>query len=89
MNPAIKKLLVLPIVAMLGATTVLANDAKTPRSDLVVRVESCEAIIREFMASPATAIPPQVWQRARGVMIHSQLRRASSSASRAATGSSW
>jgi lipid-binding SYLF domain-containing protein len=74
MNPAIKKLLVLPIVAMLGATTVLANDAKTPRSDLVVRVESCEAIIREFMASPATAIPPQVWQRARGVMILSQFK---------------
>jgi len=65
MNPAIKKLLFFPLAAMLGATTVLANDANTPRSDLVVRVESCEAIVREFMANPNTAIPPAVWQRAR------------------------
>jgi lipid-binding SYLF domain-containing protein len=74
MNPAIKKLLVFPIVAMLGATSVLANDANTPRSDLVVRVESCEAIIREFMANPNTAIPSPVWQRARAVMILSQFK---------------
>jgi SH3 domain-containing YSC84-like protein 1 len=74
MNPAIKKLLVFPIVAMLGATSVLANDANTPRSDLVVRVESCEAIVREFMANPNTAIPAPVWQRARAVMILSQFK---------------
>jgi lipid-binding SYLF domain-containing protein len=74
MNPAIKKLLFFPLAAMLGATTVLANDANTPRSDLVVRVESCEAIVREFMANPNTAIPPGVWQRARAVMILSQFK---------------
>jgi SH3 domain-containing YSC84-like protein 1 len=74
MNPVLKKLLFLPVVAMLGATSVLANDSNTPRSDLVVRVESCEAIVREFMANPNSAIPPGVWQRAHAVMILSQFK---------------
>jgi lipid-binding SYLF domain-containing protein len=69
-----KKLLLFPLIAILGATSVLANDSGTPRSDLVVRVETCEAIIREFMAEPSTAIPPGVWQQARGVMILSQFK---------------
>jgi len=68
------KLLVFPLIAILGATTVRANDSHTPRSDLVVRVETCEAIIREFMASPSTAIPRGVWQNARAVMILSQFK---------------
>jgi lipid-binding SYLF domain-containing protein len=69
-----KKLLLFPLIAILGATSVLANDSGTPRSDLVVRVETCEAILREFMASPSTAIPQAVWQRARGLMILSQFK---------------
>jgi lipid-binding SYLF domain-containing protein len=69
-----KKLLLFPLIAILGATSVLANDSSTPRSDLVVRVETCEAIVREFMATPSTAIPQQVWQKARGVMILSQFK---------------
>jgi lipid-binding SYLF domain-containing protein len=40
----------------------------------VVRVETCEAILREFMAEPATSIPPAVWQRARGLIILSQFK---------------
>src|SRR5471032_2077616 len=74
MNSVIKKLLLLPLAAMLGVTAVHANDSSTPRSDLVVRVETCEAIAREFMANPATAIPQGVWQRARAVMILSQFK---------------
>jgi len=69
-----KKLLLLPLIAILGATSVLANDSGTPRSDLVVRVETCEAIIREFMATPSTAIPQAVWRQARGVIILSQFK---------------
>jgi lipid-binding SYLF domain-containing protein len=69
-----KKLLLFPLIALLGAVRVLANDSGTPRSDLVVRVETCEAIIREFMANPDTSIPPSVWQKARGVMILSQFK---------------
>jgi VCBS repeat-containing protein len=69
-----KKLLLFPLIAILGATSVLANDSGTPRSDLVVRVETCEATLREFMAEPSTAIPQAVWQKARGVMILSQFK---------------
>jgi lipid-binding SYLF domain-containing protein len=69
-----KKLLIFPLIALLGAVSVRANDSHTPRSDLVVRVETCEAILREFMASPDTAIPQAVWARARGVMILSQFK---------------
>jgi len=68
------KLFVFPLIAILGVTTVRANDSHTPRSDLVVRVETCEAIIREFMASPSTAVPRGVLQKARGVMILSQFK---------------
>jgi SH3 domain-containing YSC84-like protein 1 len=69
-----KKLLLFPLIVLLGASPVLANDTGTPRADLVVRVETCEAIIREFMANQATSIPPSVWQKARGVMILSQFK---------------
>ncbi|HEY5229230.1 MAG TPA: lipid-binding SYLF domain-containing protein [Opitutaceae bacterium] len=69
-----KTLLTLSLAALLCATSVRADDAHTPRSDLVVRVETCEAIVREFQANPATAIPAGVWQRARGVMILSQFK---------------
>jgi lipid-binding SYLF domain-containing protein len=68
------KLLVFSLIAILGATSVRAGDSRTPRSDLVVRVETCEAILREFMASPSTSIPRGVWQNARGVMILSQFK---------------
>jgi lipid-binding SYLF domain-containing protein len=69
-----KKLLIFPLIAILGATSVLANDSGTPRSDLVVRVETCEAILREFMATPSTQVPQAVWQRARGLLILSQFK---------------
>jgi SH3 domain-containing YSC84-like protein 1 len=69
-----KKLLILSLVALLGVPSLRANDAHTPRPDLVVRVETCEAILREFMANPATAIPSGVLQQARGIMILSQFK---------------
>ena len=71
-----KKLLIHSLVALLGAPSVFAhaNDAHTARADLVVRVETCEAVIREFMADPQYAIPPSVWQHARGVLILSQFK---------------
>jgi lipid-binding SYLF domain-containing protein len=69
-----KKLLTLSLIALLGSASVRANDSRTPRAELVVRVETCEAILREFMASPDTSIPRGVWQNARGVMILSQFK---------------
>jgi lipid-binding SYLF domain-containing protein len=38
------------------------------------RVETCEAILREFMARPVTAIPPQVLEKARAIIISSQFK---------------
>jgi lipid-binding SYLF domain-containing protein len=67
-----KKLLTFSLIALLGAASARADDTNTPRTELVARVETCEAILREFMASPQTAIPQAVWQNARGLMILNQ-----------------
>ena len=69
-----KKFLILPLVALLCAVSVRADEGRTPRSDLVVKEETCEAIIREFQADPTTAIPAQVLQRARGLLILNQFK---------------
>ena len=69
-----KKLLLFSLIALFGASAVRAGDAHTPRPDLVVRVDTCEAILRDFMADPSTAIPPAIWQKARGLMILSQFK---------------
>jgi len=69
-----KKLLTLCLAALLGATALRADDAHTPRPNLVEKVAVCEGILRDFMANPNTAIPPSVWQHARGVMILSQFK---------------
>jgi len=69
-----KKLLILSLIAIFGAARARADDTRTPRADLVVRVETCEAILREFMAAPDTQIPQSVWQKARAVMILSQFK---------------
>ena len=69
-----KKLLTFALVAALGAASARAGDAGSTRSEQVVRVETCEAILREFMANPATSIPPRIWQQARAVMILNQFK---------------
>lgn len=66
-----KKLLVLSLVALFGAT--LAS-AAPKRTDYVNRIESCEAILLEFQARSALAIPQQVWQRAKAVLILNQFK---------------
>jgi SH3 domain-containing YSC84-like protein 1 len=42
--------------------------------DYVGQIETCEAVLQEFMANRDTAIPPEVWSRARAVVIVNQLR---------------
>jgi lipid-binding SYLF domain-containing protein len=69
-----KKLLLLPLIALLAAASVRADDAHTPRPELVVRVETCEAILREFMADATTAVPPSVWRGAHGIIILNQFK---------------
>ncbi len=44
------------------------------RGDSIEKIESCEAILQEFMADPALAIPPEVLQKARAIVIANQAR---------------
>jgi SH3 domain-containing YSC84-like protein 1 len=68
------KRFVLLVAVLLGAASVV-NAAREPtRQDYVARIESCEAILREFMASPETAMPPEVLERARAIVITNQFR---------------
>src|SRR6478609_4351128 len=59
-----KKLLLLSLLALFGAASVRAD-----RAEYVTRVESCEAILREFMAKPETAIPAAVLAQAHAIVI--------------------
>jgi lipid-binding SYLF domain-containing protein len=66
-----KKLLLLSLLALFG--TALAH-AEPTRADLVKRVESCEALLQEFQSRRETAIPANVWQRARAILILNQFK---------------
>lgn len=68
-----KKLLFLSLFTLVSAVVARA-EAKSARASLVERVETCEAILQEFQNRPETAIPPSVWQNARGVMIVNQFK---------------
>jgi SH3 domain-containing YSC84-like protein 1 len=69
-----KKLLTFSLIAILGAASTRADDSNTSRTELVSRVNACETVLRQFMGSSSTAIPPAVWQQARGLMILSQFK---------------
>jgi lipid-binding SYLF domain-containing protein len=68
-----KKVLLFTVIALFGLSASRAA-AKTDRADLVGEVESCEAILQEFMGNPATAIPPSVWRQAHAVLIVNQFK---------------
>ncbi len=68
-----KKAVLLCLLAAFGAATVPAR-AETDRERRVDDVESCEAILQEFMSDPATAIPPAVRSQAKAVMIVNQFK---------------
>jgi lipid-binding SYLF domain-containing protein len=67
-----KKLLCL--LLGLSAASFLRADAAADHDTFVTRIETCEAIIREFQADPATAIPAEVLQRAKGLVIVNQIK---------------
>ena len=66
-----KKLLLVSLVALFGAALGRANPTRT---DYVTRIESCEAILREFQTRSALAIPQEVWRRAKAVLILNQFK---------------
>lgn len=68
-----KRLLSIVLVALFVSTAVHA-ERSLPRKDYVKRFESCEAILREFMADPQYAIPKQVLQEAKAIVITNQFK---------------
>ncbi len=64
-----KKLLLL-VVGLIAAT---CSGAET-RQSAIERIESCEAIFQEFQARPETAIPANVLQRAKALVILNQFK---------------
>jgi lipid-binding SYLF domain-containing protein len=70
------KKLVITLLIALTATLApgRAADETTKRDDLISHVESCEAILQEFMGRPETAIPASVLARARAIVITNQFK---------------
>jgi len=54
------------VVALVAIPLLTAGDE---RKKLVTQIESCEAILQEFQADPATAIPTQVLAQAKALVI--------------------
>lgn len=69
-----KKFLLPFLVALFGAATSAVTAAPLTRADLVSRVETCEAILREFQASPATAVPASILRQAKAIVIVNQFK---------------
>lgn len=70
-----KKHFLLLLLALTGAFSSAVRAATTPsHAELVTRVDSCWAILQEFMADRANAIPPSVLQQARGIIIVNQFK---------------
>ena len=67
-----KRLLLLSLVALFGASLVRAE---ATRADLADRVESCRAILEEFQRGPH-AIPTEILKRAQAIVIVNQFKGA-------------
>ena len=67
-----KKLLSLFIV--LAAALSARADSDADRYRFIDRVETCEAILREFQADPARAIPAEVLHNAKAIVITTQFK---------------
>jgi len=69
-----KKLSLLILLAFASVAFVPAAVAKLTRAECVTRVETCEAILREFQADPSLAIPAGVLQKARAIVVVNQFK---------------
>ncbi len=67
-----KKIFFLGLAVLVALTTPTTYADRRP--GYVKQIESCEAILREFMSDPAYAIPTPVLQRARGLVIINQFK---------------
>ncbi|HWL17655.1 MAG TPA: lipid-binding SYLF domain-containing protein [Opitutus sp.] len=66
-----KKLLSLLLLALVSAATA---SAAVKRAECVTRIETCEAILQEFMANPAEAIPADILRQAKAIVIVNQFK---------------
>ena len=71
---AIMKKLLLSFLAVLFAAHLHAEGSAPSRAELITRVETCEAILEDFMRRPETAIHPEVLKRARALVILNQFK---------------
>lgn len=67
-----KKFLLPLLLALVSAATLSA--AASSRREYVTRIESCEAILREFQANPEYAVPADILQQARALVIVNQFK---------------
>jgi len=67
-----KKLLCL--LAGLMTAAALRADSNPDRDTFVSRIETCEAILREFQADPAVAIPDDILKSAKAIIITNQVK---------------
>lgn len=67
-----KKILLLSLVAFFAWSAPLRAEAK--REDLITRVETCEAILQDFMIHRDLAIPASVLKQAHAIVIVNQFK---------------
>lgn len=65
---------IISLLIVLAATLVVRADSENDRYRFIQRVETCEAILREFQADPARAIPAEVLRNAKGIVITNQIK---------------
>jgi len=70
----VMKKLRLFLLSVLTAAAAFGADTALSRSEYIKRIESCEAILREFQMNPATAIPADILAQARGLVITNQVK---------------
>jgi SH3 domain-containing YSC84-like protein 1 len=68
---AMKRFLLLSLVALFGAAVVRAEPT---RANLVDRVQTCEAILQEFSSRSAIGPSRDAWQRAKAILIVNQFK---------------
>jgi SH3 domain-containing YSC84-like protein 1 len=66
-----KKFLLLSLVALMGAASL---HAEPTRAQLVDRVQTCEAILQEFIARREIGPSQEAWSRAKGIIVLNQFK---------------
>lgn len=69
-----KKSLLILLPLILAFALPAQGAGQLDRKDLVERVETCEAILREFQADPKIAIPKDILARARAIVVVNQFK---------------